>query len=113
MFKNPFSFIGRIRRKEYCLSFVIYAIPAIFLNFQAEKGDGDSQILTLLAYIPLLWFVWAQGAKRCHDLGKTGWFQIIPFYFFVMMFADGFPSENKYGLNLKERDNMDESIVTE
>ncbi len=36
MFKRPFSFEGRIRRTEYGLSLVIYAIGAIILNIMIE-----------------------------------------------------------------------------
>jgi uncharacterized membrane protein YhaH (DUF805 family) len=78
MFKNPFSFEGRIRRTEYGLSFIIYAVIAAIINV-AIITIRDAGIFGL-AYIPLLWFLWAQGAKRCHDVGNNGWWQIIPFY---------------------------------
>lgn len=113
MFKNPFSFNGRIRRTEYGVSFIMYTISAIFLNYRSERGDSDVEILALFAYIPLLWFIWAQGAKRCHDLGKTGWFQIIPFYFFILLFADSFPSGNQYGQDPKGRGVSTEYAVSE
>ena len=56
-----------------------------------------------LVYIPLLWFLYAQGAKRCHDLGNSGWWQIIPFYIFWLLFQDGQTGVNKYGNNPKGR----------
>ncbi|MGV3540751.1 MAG: DUF805 domain-containing protein, partial [Rufibacter sp.] len=83
MFKSPFSFTGRIRRLEYGLSFLIYLPFAIVLNVLAESGDSASALVVLVLYIPLLWFLCAQGAKRCHDLDRSGWFQLIPFYGFV------------------------------
>ena len=54
-----------------------------------------------LAIIPMLWFLWAQGAKRCHDMDKNGWFQIIPFYVLWMIFIEGDSFLNKYGDNPK------------
>jgi uncharacterized membrane protein YhaH (DUF805 family) len=99
MFKNPFSFEGRIRRTEYGLSVIIYAIPAAIINVIGEAGDGAAIIF--LAYIPLLWFFWAQGAKRCHDRGNSGWYQIIPFYGLWMLFADSDNGINEYGPNPK------------
>ena len=56
----------------------------------------------------MLWFLWAQGAKRCHDRGASGWFQIIPFYVFWMLFADSNYGMNEYGANPKGFGNIDE-----
>lgn len=99
MFSNVFSFKGRIRRTEYGISFIIYFILITFLN--AILGTGDGVLILLFAYIPMLWFLWAQGAKRCHDLGHNGWFQIIPFYLLWLIFADGKIGTNMYGDNPK------------
>ena len=43
-------------------------------------------------------FFFANGTKRCHDLGKSGWWQFIPLYFFVMMFKKGENGTNKFGV---------------
>lgn len=102
MFQNPFSFRGRIRRAEYGVSVLIYAIIAYFLNGFIAASNGEAAIL-LIAYIPLLWFLWAQGAKRCHDLGNSGWFQIIPFFALWLLFQDGYADTNKYGKDPKDR----------
>lgn len=100
MFKNPFSFEGRIRRTEYGLSFIIYAFAAGIINVIIQESRGDAAFL-LIAYIPLLWFLWAQGAKRCHDVGNSGWWQLIPFYALWLLFQDGQPGQNQYGDNPK------------
>jgi uncharacterized membrane protein YhaH (DUF805 family) len=50
----------------------------------------------------MIWFLWAQNAKRCHDRGNSGWYQLIPFYFLVLLFGDGEEGENEYGDNPKE-----------
>ena len=47
--------------------------------------------------VPYFWFIWAQGAKRCHDRGNSGWYQIIPFYGLWMLFAEGEIGTNEYG----------------
>ncbi len=44
-----------------------------------------------------------QGKKRCNDIGVSGWYQIIPFCIFVLIFKDGEQGENKYGPNPKGR----------
>ena len=98
MFSNPFSFDGRIRRMEFGISFIIYSIVFLFLNVIISISG---KTFFGLVYIPLLWFNWAQAAKRCHDLGKNGWWQIIPFYIFWLIFQDGQSGSNKYGYNPK------------
>jgi uncharacterized membrane protein YhaH (DUF805 family) len=101
MWKRPFSFHGRIRRSEYGVSYIIsclaYGAMAVISSYSENLA-----ILLVLPYIALIWFMLAQGAKRCHDLGQCGWFQIIPFYFFVLGFADGQKMVNKYGNNPKQ-----------
>jgi uncharacterized membrane protein YhaH (DUF805 family) len=99
MFKNPFSFEGRIRRTEFGLSFIIFIVlRTVTAAIAIETGSRGFMYLTL---IPLLWFLWAQGAKRCHDLGNNGWWQIIPLYGFWLIFQDGKPGTNEYGDNPK------------
>jgi uncharacterized membrane protein YhaH (DUF805 family) len=100
MFKNPFSFDGRIRRTEYGLSLIIYLLGAFVVGLIIGFTGMPSAIMYLLL-IPLYWFMLAQGAKRCHDLGNNGWWQIIPFYGFWLLFADGDKLENNYGVNPK------------
>lgn len=100
MFKNPFSFYGRIRRTEYGLSLIIYALLVTIINVIITESSGGAGILGL-GYIPMIWFLLAQGAKRCHDLSNSGWFQLIPFYGFWLLFQDGQLGENEYGENPK------------
>ena len=102
MFENPFSFQGRIRRLHFALSILmIYAvffaaIIAARVGFRSSLGTVVPMIL-----IPMYWFLFAQGAKRCHDLGKSGWWQLIPFFVLWMLFADGESGSNEYGENPK------------
>lgn len=102
MFAKPFSFEGRIRRTEYGITFIIYVIIIAFLNAVfVPEAEGALAGLIIL-YIPMLWFLWAQGAKRCHDIGHSGWYQIIPFYMIWMIFGKGEEGiQNKYGVNPK------------
>jgi uncharacterized membrane protein YhaH (DUF805 family) len=115
MFKTPFSFEGRIRRTEYGISLIVYVIFAVFLNVlpsAMESGSGAASITSivlLVLLIPMLWLLYAQGAKRCHDLGRSGWWQLIPFYVFVLLFTDGVEGSNEYGPNPKS-DSADDII---
>lgn len=98
MFRNLFSFDGRIRRLEYGLSFIIWYFYLTFCVL-ITKGTGIYFILL----IPGLWFLWSQGAKRCHDLDNNGWWQIIPLYGFWLIFQEGKDGDNQYGPNPKGR----------
>jgi uncharacterized membrane protein YhaH (DUF805 family) len=96
MFKNAFSFNGRIKRTEYGISFIIYIVLYIFIRIMVEGVNGMPAFGLL--YIPMIWFLWAQSAKRCHDLNKSGWWQLIPFYFFVLLFSEGDQWPNQYDI---------------
>lgn len=106
MFKNPFSFEGRIRRTEYGISYIVYLTAIIALSFIMEANDANA--FFLLLYIPCIWFLIAQGAKRCHDRGNGGGWQIIPFYVLWLLFAEGDFGENRYGKNPKGLGNTDD-----
>jgi uncharacterized membrane protein YhaH (DUF805 family) len=71
-----FSFSGRVSRFDYVFRFliplaVVHAVVIVLvppLQFNVAFG-----VLVLLS----LWPSWAVGAKRCHDRGRSGWFQLI------------------------------------
>jgi uncharacterized membrane protein YhaH (DUF805 family) len=103
MFQHPFSFEGRIRRMEYGLSILIIMVSYfIMFGLAAAIGNRAVAAIAFLMYIPIVWFAWAQAAKRCHDLGRSGWWQLIPFYGLFLLFAAGDPGRNEYGQNPKE-----------
>lgn len=109
MFKNPFSFKGRIRRTEFGISYILYMIYAVIINVAAETIENIiTLIFIIISLIPMIWFLWAQGAKRCHDRGNSGWYQLIPFYIFWMLFADSDDGPNEYGDNPKGIGNHDD-----
>ena len=109
MFKNPFSFKGRIRRLEYGLSYIIYIVTLEILGLLIADFDEDYYLIAyLIVLFPCLWFLLAQGAKRCHDRGNSGFYQIIPFYSLWMLFADGEYGPNEYGPNPKGKGNIEE-----
>lgn len=99
MFKNPFSFEGRIRRLEYGLSMIIAVIAYfIFIGITiAMQSPTISGIVGVAFMVAFFWFAWAQAAKRCHDLGRSGWFQLIPFYGFALLFMESDEGMNEYG----------------
>lgn len=103
MFKRPFSFCGRIRRTEYGISYIMYFIWNVILNVAVDSNETPLALMVflLITYIPMVWFMLAQNCKRCHDRGNSGWYQLIPFYFLVLLFGDGEKGSNNYGDNPK------------
>lgn len=112
LFQSPFSFHGRIRRLEYGLSVIIIYIAAFVTGLITEaleqSGNGYLSIILLWAFrIVCYWFSFAQNAKRCHDRGNSGWYQLIPFYGLFLLFGDGDEYENDYGPDPKGRNIYD------
>ena len=107
MFKSPFSSDGRIRRTEYGLSLLIYFILvsiAMYTKFVFDSQGVETKMTKYffpVFYLGTSFFLIQQGCKRCHDLANAGWYQIIPFYFILMIFTEGKYGENKYGENPK------------
>ena len=115
MFKAPFSFQGRIRRTEYAISVIIYTVVIILIQVMlvaamAGQASPGITLFLMIIMIPLIYFMLAQGAKRCHDRGNSGWFQLIPFYGLWMLFGDSDHGANAYGPNPKGQGNVEFSF---
>lgn len=95
-----FSFEGRIKgfiffRRIVTWFLIVGTFSSVILinleNFILHK------LFSFIIVILHFWFWFAQGAKRCHDLGKSGWWQFVPFYIFWMLFQKGEYYNNQYG----------------
>ena len=100
MFERPFSFKGRIRRTEYVMSTVIFVITFLFILVTSQLFKGGEFLF--LGMIPLLWFIYAQGVKRCHDFGKSDSYLLLPYCHVRMIISEGDKGVNKFGPNPKE-----------
>lgn len=98
---RPFSFKGRIGRVQLILSYVVGFVAwfASFLLFDIEHSDGNGGVILLFlaCTVAFFWFLYAQCAKRCHDLGKSGAWMFVPFWNVLLFFAEGEKGENQYG----------------
>ena len=104
-YKKYADFTGRARRQEFWMFILFYFIVSIVL------GIIDSilgmQILGLLFSLGSLIPSLAIGARRLHDTGRSGWWQllyIIPLIGLIIMIVflvqDSQP-DNEYGPNPK------------
>ncbi|MGB7529116.1 DUF805 domain-containing protein [Sphingobacterium cellulitidis] len=114
-YNKLFSFEGRIGRLEFFLTNLIIFFIAETLKY-LFKGDKNEvwnflenryedmilrQPLLIIPMVILMWISLSQGTKRCHDVGRSGWFLLIPFYIFYLIFAEGQRFDNKYGQKIK------------
>lgn len=109
-------FSGRAQPAEfwffYLFSFIItiglIVIDIILGLYNEDTGMGFiSTIYSLLVIIPGL----AVGARRLHDIGKTGWWQLIAIIpiigtiLLIIWWASNGKEENQYGKNPKNINN--------
>ena len=74
-FENYFNFNGRASRPEYWWWFLFYIIvyfAAITLDSVFSLG-ALSLVVSLALFVPSL----AVGARRLHDINKSGWWQLL------------------------------------
>lgn len=109
MFKNPFTFDGRIRRLEYGISFIITVVILTLVRGFLSQQDP---FIIFVASIPVYWFFFSQGAKREHDLDNSGWWQLVPFRPFWLLIIEGQPNTNEYGDNPKTSKQTNTSNTT-
>jgi len=99
--KRYADFTGRARRKEYWMFILIYMIINIVL---AVLGlDIISALVALGLLVPSI----SIAARRLHDTGRSGWWQLIAlipvigFIILIVFLAQDSHEANDYGVNPK------------
>ncbi len=96
-------FEGRSRRSEYwyfALGSGIISMILTFIDgalFGLEGVGVLSNVYSLAVLVPGI----AVAIRRMHDVGKSGWFILIPFYNLYLTVQDSQPGTNEYGPNPK------------
>lgn len=92
-FSKYATFSGRATRSEFWYFELFYILLIIASTFVDPTSNGLLGNLLFLGFIvPLT----AVGCRRMHDVGKSGWFQIIPFYNLVLLCRES-EGDNQYG----------------
>lgn len=100
--KKYADFNGRSRRSEYWY-FVLfnlliqYGLGYLLGLVSVTVAGGFSVIYSLALLVPSI----AVGVRRMHDVGKSGWYLLIPLYNLVLACTDSIPGTNEYGPNPK------------
>ena len=97
--QNYATFSGRARRKEYWMFFLFNMIVSIVINIIAMAIEFEllGSLYSLAVLVPGI----AVGVRRMHDVGKSGWFLLIPIYNFILACTDGIQGDNEYGTDPK------------
>ena len=100
--KQYADFKGRARRKEYWMFFLFNIIISYSLTFAAIGLEVPilatiGSIYSLAVLVPGI----AVGVRRMHDVGKSGWFLLIPIYNLILACTDSENGSNKWGDNPK------------
>lgn len=96
--KFLFSFEGRVNRQWF---WIVWGATIILSTVFYLIND----FLWIIVALALVWTSLAIGCKRLHDMGYSGWFQLIGLIPFVgglilliwLGFIAGNPGENRFG----------------
>ncbi|WP_298479390.1 DUF805 domain-containing protein [uncultured Maribacter sp.] len=104
--KQYADFKGRARRKEYWMFFLFniiisYGIMGLALGLEMPSLSILSSIYSLAVLVPGI----AVGVRRMHDVGKSGWFLLIPIYNLILACTNSEEGDNKWGANPKNPNN--------
>ena len=104
--KNYVNFSGRARRKEYWYFYFFQILIGLILGITfgimgiSDKGmDAVSSLLSLAFLLPTL----AVGARRLHDVNRSGWWMLIAFTIigliplFIWLVSETKPESNQWG----------------
>ena len=83
--KKYFVFEGRASRSELWYFFLVYWVGGSILEVTAKEIESEpleliSLALMVIGFIPML----SVGCRRLHDINKSGWWQLIPIYNFIL-----------------------------
>ena len=119
--KNYYKFEGRARRKEYWMFVLFNLIVSIVLGIvDTAVGTGipgtDSGIIGTIYSLVVLLPSLAVAVRRMHDVGKSGWFILIPIYNFILSVSEGDTGSNEYGPDPKDEvstdsDSLDSHLI--
>ena len=95
------DFSGRATRKEYWMFVLFYMIIYVLLSV-VDGLLGMTLLETVFAFVVLVPSI-SVGARRLHDTGRTGWWQLIALIpvigaiILIVFLAQGSKESNAYG----------------
>jgi len=106
--KNYAVFSGRTARKGFWMFILINFIISIIISFVAPFLGDKSGIIGTIYMLAVLIPTLAVGARRLHDINKSGWWQLISLipivggiWLIVLFCLDSDAGDNRFGPNPK------------
>ena len=108
-FKKYAKFSGRSDRHEfqamYALWISIDVAYQMLLAYSKSAGGfthlGSSARLALFLFFFLMMFLFlpiiSVGVRRAHDIDRSGWYTLIPFYSLYLLGAKPIEGDNRFG----------------
>ncbi|PLL11753.1 DUF805 domain-containing protein [Tabrizicola sp. TH137] len=100
VFSNYATFSGRARRSEYWWFVLFNIIVSVVLALVMGGNSIVNSLWSLAVLLPSL----AAGARRLHDIDRTGWWLLIGFIpviglivLIVFLASKGTPGPNRFG----------------
>lgn len=110
VWKRYAQFSGRTSRPGYWYFFLFNVLIGIVL-IVLDNSQTVYNIYSLAILIPSI----AVGVRRMHDVGKSGWYLIIPIYNLILAATAGQEGPNEYGPDPKggvDADTLDAEMVS-
>ena len=100
-------FKGRARRREFWTFLLVNALLSYLLAMFCGIAQSmfytdriDTSLVLALFYAAVLLPSLAAGVRRMHDVGKSGWYLLVPLYNLYLACIAGDAGENQYGPDL-------------
>lgn len=94
------DFSGRASRAEYWYFVLANFLIGVGMGFMGGATQNPlfvtvNNIYSITILVPAI----AVGIRRMHDIGKSGWFILIPIYNLILACTEGEAGPNMYGPN--------------
>ncbi|MVM37186.1 DUF805 domain-containing protein [Spirosoma sp. HMF3257] len=100
------DFQGRARRSEYWYFFLVNIVVTQVLNYTNIFLFGGSTLIAwvlMLVNLAILVPSVAVAIRRMHDVGKSGWYVLIPIYNLILACTEGTLGNNEFGNDPKTK----------
>lgn len=84
------DFSGVSSRSQYWYFILSTTLAAIIA--QIAFGDFGGNLVSIITLLPTI----AVAVRRMHDVGKSGWFILVPIYNFILAVSPSKPATNNF-----------------